>query len=559
MSDPVSLLTGKVFAPLETAGNKIVDQDGEAVFIKAINWYGMELESFGVPAGVDQRSLADIMQTVADLGFNTLRLPVSTFAVLDPYEVDPWFGIDFEKNPELEGANSLEVLEHVIDEAATVGLSVIIDNHNISSEGWEGRWYDADYTEAEWVDMWETLAATLGDKDNVIGADLRNEPFDAAWDNWSTAAETAGNAIHAVDGDWLVIVEGVHHSMDGDWYQWAGNLKDAHVDPIVLNQDNKVVYSVHEYPDPVATKLELTPGSTYYSLFDEYWGNISLELNAPVFVGEFGFRNDSADDGWTEALSNYFRGDTDGDGVIDDGGSPIAGFAYWCLAPPEDLGHNLLGEDFLTVRQEVWADLEPLVTFEPDWVGELPFYAHAGNEFFYGGGRDDFVQLGDGNDHAYLGAGNDTVFAGGGNDFVEVGPGSDEAYLGAGDDTLRVAVDDVMRSRNVADGDEGFDTLQIVLNSAQARLPAVLRELRALENFISTAEPDDEYSTRAVNATISGFELLDIVVTGVATEDFDGVNDAREFTRTSDEDAFTTQGLPYTDPSSSDGFESLLF
>ncbi|WMS43959.1 tandem-95 repeat protein [Acuticoccus sp. MNP-M23] len=372
MSDSVSLLTGKDFAPLETAGNKIVDQDGEAVFIKAINWYGMELESFGVPAGVDQRSVADIMQSVADLGFNTLRLPVSTLAVLDPYEVAPWFGIDFTKNPELEGATSLEVLEHVIDEAAKVGLSVIVDNHNISSEGWEGRWYDADYTEAEWVEMWETLAATLGDKANVIGADLRNEPFDAAWDNWSTAAETAGNAIHAVDGDWLVIVEGVHHSMDGDWYQWAGNLKDAHVDPIVLNQDNKLVYSVHEYPDPVATKLELTPGSTYYSLFDEYWGSISLELGAPVFVGEFGFRNDSADDGWTEALSNYFRGDTDGDGVIDEGGSPIAGFAYWSLNPPEDLGHNLFAEDFVTVRQEVWADLEPLVNFTPDWVGAVP-------------------------------------------------------------------------------------------------------------------------------------------------------------------------------------------
>jgi len=372
MSDPVSLLTGKSFAALETAGNKIVDQDGEAVFIKAINWYGMELESFGVPAGVDQQSVADILQSVADLGFNTLRLPFSTQAVLDPYEVAPWFGIDLDKNPALEGANSLEVLQHVIDEAARIGLSVIVDNHNISSAGWEGRWYDGDYSEAEWIGMWESLAATLSEKDNVIGADLRNEPYAAAWENWSTAAEAAGNGIHAVDDDWLVIVEGVHHSADGDWYQWGGNLKDAHADPIVLDVDNKVVYSAHEYPEPVERKLGWEPDATYYSLFDEFWGSISQDLNAPVLIGEFGFKGAEADAGWTEALTNYILGDLDGDGVIDEGGSPIAGFAYWNLNPPESKGQNLFDADLETVRAEVWADLAPLIGLEPEWLGTVP-------------------------------------------------------------------------------------------------------------------------------------------------------------------------------------------
>ncbi|MEM8552592.1 MAG: tandem-95 repeat protein [Pseudomonadota bacterium] len=371
MAQSISLLTGKEFAPLSTAGNKIVDQDGEAVFIKALNWYGMELDHAGVPVGVEARSISDIMQSVVDLGFDTLRLPFSTHAVLSPFEPTPWFQIDYAKNPELLGANTLEVIEHVVDEAAAAGLSVIISNHNADVNGQAGHWYDSRYSEDDWVDMWQTLAGHLADKPNVIAADLRNEPFAANWNDWSTAAERAGNAVHSEDPGWLIVVEGVHHSLDGDWYQWAGNLKDAANDPVVLNVDNKVVYSPHEYPAPVLTKLSFEPWQTYYSLFDEFWGNLSKLHDVPVLIGEFGFNGDPAADGWVTALSNYIMGDTDGDGVIDDGGSPLAGWAYWNLNPPELLSHNLFETDLETVRQVVWEDLEPLVNFEPDWVGTL--------------------------------------------------------------------------------------------------------------------------------------------------------------------------------------------
>ena len=142
-----------------------------------------------------------------------------------------------------------------------------------------------------------------------------------------------------------------------------------------------------------------------------------------------------------------------------------------------------------------------------------------GDDIVYGGRGNDHVMLGDGHDRAYLGAGNDTVFAGTGNDFVTLGRGSDTAYLGEGDDTLRVSVQDVWRSRNVVDGDGGFDTLQIVFDAKEGSTKMVVRELKALQNFIATAGPDDEYSPRALNATISGIEALDIVAPVVGNED----------------------------------------
>lgn len=142
-----------------------------------------------------------------------------------------------------------------------------------------------------------------------------------------------------------------------------------------------------------------------------------------------------------------------------------------------------------------------------------------GDDTVYAGNGNDYVELGSGNDRAFLGSGNDTVFAGDGDDLVMLGRGHDEAHLGAGDDYLRVNVPDVERSRNVAYGEDGFDTLQIVLDAKQGSAKVVIRELRALQEFLATAEPEEEYSSRKIKATISGFEQLDIVGPIVAEAD----------------------------------------
>jgi endoglucanase len=77
-------------------------------------------------------------------------------------------------------------------------------------------WYTGQYPEQRWIDDWRMLAQRYRNNPTVVGADLHNEPHTpACWGcgdqtrDWRLAAERAGNAIQAVNPDWLIIVEGV--------------------------------------------------------------------------------------------------------------------------------------------------------------------------------------------------------------------------------------------------------------------------------------------------------------------------------------------------------------
>ena len=63
--------------PLATEGNQIVDANGDSVQIRAVNWFGLETESF-MPHGLWERNLEEMMDEMVELGFNTIRLPFST-------------------------------------------------------------------------------------------------------------------------------------------------------------------------------------------------------------------------------------------------------------------------------------------------------------------------------------------------------------------------------------------------------------------------------------------------------------------------------------------------
>ena len=54
------------------------------------------------------------------------------------------------------------------------------------------------------------LAARYANMPQVFGADLFNEPKRTTrWEEWNAAATLAANAIHAVNPDILIVVEGV--------------------------------------------------------------------------------------------------------------------------------------------------------------------------------------------------------------------------------------------------------------------------------------------------------------------------------------------------------------
>ncbi len=193
------------------------------VRIEGINWYGFETAR-AVPGGLTVQDYRKILQTIKANGYNTVRIPLSNEMVEMP-KVPTSISFVNKQGPintDLKGLNSLEILDRIVDYAGTLGLKVILDNHRSeagdSAEG-SGLWYTSTYTEADWINDWETLAERYQDDSTVIGVDLRNEPHNAnsggaCWScggarDWHLAAMRGGNAVLKVNPRLLIFVEGV--------------------------------------------------------------------------------------------------------------------------------------------------------------------------------------------------------------------------------------------------------------------------------------------------------------------------------------------------------------
>lgn len=330
---------------LHTDGTRLLDARGHTVRLSAVNWYGAEGPDF-VPGGLAYRPFTSILRTIKYLGFNTVRLPFSNELV----ERNPVVRAHLDANPWFRGMHALDIMDRLIDEAAQVGLMVILDDHR-SEAGWtaqqNGLWYSLPrYSPLSWVTDWITLARRYRNNPAVVGFDLRNEPHShgpgeeivglgylkrgATWgpfqgqDNpasdWRLAAQQAGDAVLAVDPYVLVIVEGTQiyptrnplsgsqcpggiPATDGycaDLYWWGGNLEGAKDYPITLSIPHRLVYSVHEYGPEMHGQRWITPTMGEYDWQQEmyrHWGYLLDATGpnaAPVWVGEFGTPTSSA-------------------------------------------------------------------------------------------------------------------------------------------------------------------------------------------------------------------------------------------------------------------------
>jgi chitinase len=355
--DRAAVATGGL-GPLSTAGNRIVDENGEAVTLAGVNWFGMETERFA-PDGLHLRNWQEMMGQMAELGFNTIRLPFSNAALdVGRMPVD----IDYDLNPDLAGLTALEILDEIVAHADTLGLRILLDNHrSTAGDGPEanGLWYTADYGEARWLDDWRMLAERYADAPAVIGADLRNEPHGASWGeggaDWAAAAERAGNAILATGSEWLIVVEGVQ-AYQGDDYWWGGNLQGVADRPVELDRADKLVYSAHAYSPEVYEQpwfAEPDYPANLPAIWDENFGYIHREGIAPVLVGEFGNRYEEVRDRqWLDAFAAYLAGDFDIDGRSDlRAGETGLSWTYWAWNPNSGDTGGILADDWRTPVQ----------------------------------------------------------------------------------------------------------------------------------------------------------------------------------------------------------------
>jgi endoglucanase len=340
---------------LRADGTQVVDAAGRPFRLASLNWYGAEGPDF-IVGGLDYTPYQRVLQRVAALGYNAIRLPFSNQLV----EQNPVITAHIGANTELSGLHALDILDRVISYAGALGLRVILDNHR-SDAGWSsqpnGLWYTPDYPQSAFVADWQTMAQRYKASNSVIGADLRNEPHGpATWGDgnaatdWRLAAQQAGDAVLAVNPHLLIIVEGVQYHGPQDSYWWGGNLAGVATAPVVLQLSDgssarsQLVYSAHDYgPDNCGGGCPwFNAGTTYDSLaqvWEDHWGYImddpSQPYAAPVWVGEFGTCNyneacitdatPGSQGQWFSSLIEYIK-------------TRNLGWAYWSLNATQSTG-----------------------------------------------------------------------------------------------------------------------------------------------------------------------------------------------------------------------------
>ena len=371
--------TGAAPGWLSTSGNQIIDSAGHTVQIAGVNWFGFESSTFA-PHGLWTRGYKDMMDQMVDLGFNTIRLPFSSEMLHTSAAPN---GIDFNKNPDLQGLSALQIMDKIVDYAGQVGLKIILDHHRSNAGAGtsdNGLWYDSQYTQAAWVNDWKMLAARYADDPAVIGADLHNEPYNGTWggggaNDWALAAETAGNAIGTVNANWLIFVEGVG-TYKGESYWWGGNLMGVRDRPIDLALDDKLVYSAHDYPNSVYKQPWFQGADFPANLpakFDQMWGYIYKEGIAPVWIGEFGTKLvDPKDAPWLEAITSYLGGDFNNDGTSDlAAGQKGPSWTFWSWNPNSGDTGGILTDNWSGVNQTKMGYLTPIeYQFHEDAPGD---------------------------------------------------------------------------------------------------------------------------------------------------------------------------------------------
>ncbi|HEX3028556.1 MAG TPA: cellulase family glycosylhydrolase [Clostridia bacterium] len=117
---------------LHVNGNQIVDDNGNQVHLTGIAWFGLETPNYTYH-GIWANSMENMLDIVADNGFNLLRAPLSVELV------NQWRkgtypqpeSIDYVNNPNLKGKNSLEVFDASVAYCKKIGLKVMLDMHRI--------------------------------------------------------------------------------------------------------------------------------------------------------------------------------------------------------------------------------------------------------------------------------------------------------------------------------------------------------------------------------------------------------------------------------------------
>ncbi len=309
---------------LSVKGNKIVDSSGKEVWLTGCNWFGYNTGT-NCFDGLWACDLNSSLASIADHGFNLLRVPISTELINNWADGEyPAANYNNATNFYLESMNSLEIFDYVVGQCHANGIKIMVDIHCAVTDSMghmKPVWTDGNITEQDYLDSLSWMAERYKNDDTIVAYDLKNEPHGkqnesprAKWDNskdadnWKYIAEKAANAVLSKNENALVMVEGIEiypkdikkngnfTSQNEDDYLfnwWGGNLRGVADNPVDLGKyQNKLVYSPHDYGPAVYEQPWFEGGYTFQSLYDDCWYDnwfyIQKKNIAPLLIGEWG-------------------------------------------------------------------------------------------------------------------------------------------------------------------------------------------------------------------------------------------------------------------------------
>ena len=345
-----SMLMGALPAwSYEARAGGIVDAAGNGIQLRGVNWFGAETAT-NVVHGLWARNWQDMIDQMQQQGFNAVRLP---FCPATLQGVAP-SAIDYSRNPDLQGLDSLQVLDAVVLELSRRGMYVLLDHHTTDCQSISELWYTPGYSEAQWLDDLAFVARRYREVPGVIGLDIKNEPHGAAtWGtgnpatDWNLAAERAAARILPIAPHWLIAVEGIGasaHCSSQHAQFWGGNLEPMACAPLAI-PTQRLLLVPHIYgPDVHAQPYFSAPNfpDNMPAIWEQQFGRF-VQAGHTLMLGEFGGQyghGHPADVAWQNKMVDYLIAKN------------IRSGFYWSWNPNSNGTGGVLQDDWQTVRSD---------------------------------------------------------------------------------------------------------------------------------------------------------------------------------------------------------------
>ncbi|DAZ95141.1 TPA: hypothetical protein N0F65_009850 [Lagenidium giganteum] len=301
---------GRIFA-VSSNGTEVPIQ------IKGINWFGMETGQavpFGLWDNTDNGTTAYVLANfLADNNFNAVRLPLMAAWILDNKKPNVGM-INLQENRGISVANYMSLLKGIVKALQYRRIGILLSMHTLTADDNGPLWYNADITEEKFLKAIDVLTKNLCKQEywNIMGIDLKNEPFKGTWGDDGKTDFRAGAlriANRMLDGcdKWMGFVEGVNGqrtvTIDGEefaYYDWyGGGLQGAKKTGLEFAMKDKLVWAPHYYTPAVFPQrylfgggfVELSDDDLRHRIkatMDDMFGFLYSESGPALMLGEFG-------------------------------------------------------------------------------------------------------------------------------------------------------------------------------------------------------------------------------------------------------------------------------